>query len=77
MALLPDTEYLHDRTHNYRLAIYFAADSAKRLLDGVSIYQGYMTEDEVEIFNQAYANLQRLMQSTESTPIQAVLKAGV
>ena len=68
--LLPNTEYLHDRTHAYRLAVYFAAESAKRLLHGVDIYDGYLNARESELLDTIEQQLRSLMQSLDTTPIQ-------
>ena len=78
MALLPNTEYLHDRTHNYRLAVYFAAESARRLLNGVSMYEGYLTEAEAHRYLTLIDELTALMSKLDSTPIENITrKAGV
>lgn len=76
--LLPNTEYLHDRTHAYRLAVYFAAESSLRLMRGVSMYDGYLTKHESELLDRIENDLKSLMQSCDSTPIQQVTEsAGV
>jgi hypothetical protein len=67
-TLLPSTEMRNERALNYRLAIYFASESARRLLNGVTIYGGFMTNEELEIRDRIMSDLATLMIKVNANP---------